>query len=103
MKAIFDVGKDDVLIKLYGELDEYGASKIKDDVDKCIARHPARAYIFDLENVQFVDSTGLGFLLGRYKKIRQNHAELLVSHVCPQVDKVFKAAGVYTFVPKINL
>ena len=102
MKAIFDANKTNVVIKLSGELDEYGASLVKADIDNFIARHPARAYILDMENVPFVDSTGLGFLLGRYKKIRQNHAELIVSHVCPQVDKVFKTAGVYTFVPKID-
>ncbi len=102
MKAIFDDNKTNVVIKLCGELDEYGASSIKADIDNYIARHHARAYIIDMQDVPFVDSTGLGFLLGRYKKIRQNHAELIVSHVCPQVDKVFKTAGVYTFVPKID-
>ena len=102
MKAIFDARNDEVVIKLLGELDEYGAGQIKDEIDKSIGSYSARTYIFDMKNVPFVDSTGLGFLLGRYKKLRQKHAELLVTNVCPQVDKVFKASGVYSFVPKID-
>ncbi len=102
MKAEYELKNDEILVRLKGELDEYGAGQIKDTIDRIIASHSARSFIFDLEDVHFVDSTGLGFLLGRYKKLRAKHAELLVQNVNPQVDKVFKTSGVYSFVPKID-
>ena len=102
MKAEYEMKKDEIVVRLHGELDEYGAGQIKDDIDDTIHSLPIRALVFDLKDVGFVDSTGLGFLLGRYKKLRQKHAELLLCNVPPQVDRVFKTSGVYSFVPKID-
>ena len=102
MKANYRTSRDEIVVILDGELDEYGAKQIKDEIDGFIDSHPARAFVFDMKNVPFVDSTGLGFLLGRYKKLRSKRTELAVANVNPQVDKVFKTSGVYSFVPKIN-
>ena len=102
MKAEYEMKNDEIIVRLKGELDEYGAGQIKDEIDGIISSRPARSFVFDLRDVPFVDSTGLGFLLGRYKKLRAKHAELVVKNVNPQVDKVFKTSGVYSFVPKID-
>ncbi|MBR4800237.1 MAG: STAS domain-containing protein [Clostridia bacterium] len=102
MKAEYSFENGEITVFLHGDLDEYGAGKIKDEIDQTISSHPARAFVFDMKDVAFVDSTGLGFLLGRYKKLRAKRAELLVKNVNPQVDKVFKTSGVYSFVPKID-
>ena len=102
MKAEYELNNNEIVVRFHGELDEYGAGQIKDAIDDIIASHHARAFVFDMSDVPFVDSTGLGFLLGRYKKLRAKRQELLLKNVCPQVDKVFKTSGVYSFVPKID-
>ena len=102
MKAEYIKNSTETIVRLHGELDEHGATSIKREIDEYLASHPARVVVFDMADVGFVDSTGLGFLLGRYKKLRAKHAELVVANVNRQVDKVFKASGVYSFVPKID-
>ncbi|MDE6301974.1 MAG: STAS domain-containing protein, partial [Clostridia bacterium] len=52
--------------------------------------------------VTFIDSTGLGLVLGRYKKLRAKLAEVLLRNVPPQVDKVFRTSGLYAFVPIVK-
>ena len=102
MTADYLINRDQITVKLHGELDEYGAGQIKDGLDEFILSHTARVFVFDLADVPFVDSTGLGFLLARYKKLRSKRSELVVKNVSKQVDKVFKASGVYSFIPKID-
>lgn len=72
-------------------------------IDEVIENTPTlRSMIFDMKGVTFIDSTGLGFVLGRYKKLKAMHAELLLENVPRQVDKVFLASGVYRYVPVVE-
>lgn len=102
MKAEYVLKNDEIVILFHGELDEYGATQVRTSIDSIIDEYRVRTVVFDLADVGFVDSTGLGFLLGRYKKLRARRQELVLKNVCGQVDKVFKASGVYSFVPKID-
>ena len=58
--------------------------------------------VFDLKDVSFVDSTGLGLILGRYKKLSASGGVLRLKDVPPQVDRVFRMSGVYTVVEKVR-
>ena len=102
MELKFKIVGSDILIILEGEMDEYGVRALKADVDKLIDTHSMRTMTFDMKKVTFVDSTGLGFVLGRYKKLRSKRAELLLKNVPPQADKVFRASGIYSFVPTVD-
>ena len=47
----------------------------------------------DLENMSFMDSSGIGVILGRYREIRQRGGEVAVKNMNPQVEKVFLLSG----------
>ena len=98
----FKVVGDNILVTLEGDIDDFEVREIRDDVDRLIEKYHMKSMTFDMKNVTFVDSTGLGFLLGRYKKLRAKRAELLLKNVPPQADKVFKASGIYSFVPIVE-
>ena len=103
MEVEFISDKDCIRVVLSGEIDEYGARTVRASIDDVIENtRDLRSMIFDMKNVTFIDSTGLGFVLGRYKKLRSRHAELLLANVPRQVDKVFCASGVYRFVPIVE-
>ena len=103
MEVEFISDKDCIRVVLSGEIDEYGAKTVRAGIDDVIENtRDLRSMIFDMKNVTFIDSTGLGFVLGRYKKLRNRHAELLLANVPRQVDKVFCAIGVYRFVPIVE-
>lgn len=87
---------------LSGEIDEHRAAELRKTLDAIIDTTNYLSVVFDMSAVSFVDSTGLGLILGRYKKLRARGGELSVSGVSAQVDKVFKASGVYTVCPKIS-
>ena len=103
MEVEFISDKDCMRVVLSGEIDEYGVKMVRASIDDIIENtRDLRSMIFDMRGVTFIDSTGLGFVLGRYKKLKARHAELLLACVPKQVDKVFCASGVYRFVPIVE-
>lgn len=92
--------KGNVLIKFSGEMDEYNVKGVRERIDRLIDEtHGLKTMTFDMGAVTFIDSTGLGFVIGRYKKLKTKRAELLLCNVSRPVDKVFSASGIYRFVP----
>lgn len=85
-----------------GELDEFSASKAKDILDNLLYEHAGSdKIIFDLSDVSFMDSTGVGLLIGRYKKISALHKPVYISGASPAADRVLTLAGIYSIMPKI--
>ncbi len=102
MDLDFKIIGNDICIKLRGEIDEYSARSLRADIDKLIEAQGFRTMTFDMKDVTFIDSTGLGLVLGRYKKLKQQRAELLLKNIPTQVDKVFRTSGIYSFVPIVK-
>lgn len=92
---------DKLIIKFYGDMDERYVKTIRDEVDHLIEKPTFSAVVFDFKNVSFVDSTGLGLIFGRYKKLINKNVELLLQNVPSHVDRVFRTSGVYSVCPKI--
>ena len=57
--------------------------------------------MFHLTNVTFMDSTGIGFFIGRYKKLASYSIPAYFADVGAEADKVLSLSGVYTVVPKL--
>ena len=102
MDLDFKIIGNDICVRLSGEIDEYSARSLRADIDKLIDGVGFRSMTLDMGGVTFIDSTGLGLVLGRYKKLRAKRAELLLRNVPPQVDKVFRTSGLYAFVPIVK-
>ena len=85
-------------VKLSGDLDERSARETRDYLDKNIRQYDFHTLLLDMENVDFMDSTGIGVLLGRYKRLKSSGAELCVKNVKSQMDKVFRVSGLYQII-----
>lgn len=89
-----------MIISLDGELDEKSAAATREYLDKKIRDHCNRM-ILDFKKVAFMDSTGIGVLLGRYKKLTDEGAELCVTNLNAQIDKVFRISGLYQIIKAV--
>lgn len=85
-------------LKLVGELDHHNAEKIRKKLDKEILSNGAETVIFDLSDLTFMDSSGIGVLLGRYKLFATK--KLYITGAKENIDKVLKISGVYTLMPQ---
>jgi len=89
-------------MRLCGEMDEHNAASVRREADRLAESylHSERAVI-DLEKVSFMDSTGIGFLIGRYKKFRRYGIPVYVTNPSLSTDRILQMSGVYTLMPKI--
>ncbi len=94
--------KDDLIIFADGEMDEHSASNARRVADSVIEEHrDCRRVVFDLEKVSFMDSTGIGFLIGRFKLCKRYGISAYVRCVNPTTDKILSVSGVYSLLPRI--
>ena len=93
---------ENLYIYLSGELDEHSVGGLRTDADKLIDENAglSRA-IFNLAGVKFMDSTGIGFLMGRYKKLKTYGMGMYLENPDAGADKILALSGVYTLMPKV--
>ena len=94
--------KDKLLIfKITEDIDDHSVQKIRRRADYEIERHIPRKVIFDFNNVSFMDSAGIGLILGRYKNVTMLGGELELKNASKSVEKILKMSGVTKLI-KIN-
>ncbi len=77
---------------LEGEIDHHAAAEMREAIDAEL-NGGARLLILDFRDVTFMDSSGIGLVMGRYRQIRRNEGELQVVNTSPQIYKVMRVAG----------
>lgn len=102
MNIIFRKQKDSLIFELFGELDEYHADYTRKSLDKKIMEEKCNNIIFDMAGLTFMDSTGIGVLLGRYKLIKKRGLSASIANCNKQIDKVLSMSGIYTIMEKIS-
>lgn len=90
------------VFKISGELDHHTAAAVREKLDKAILKDGARNIVLDFKNLRFMDSSGIGVLLGRYKLIKKKGGRIYVKNVSRQVDKIFTLSGLYQVLIKMD-
>lgn len=79
-------------VDVSGEIDVYTSPKVKDTINALIEKG-AYNLIVNLEQVRYIDSTGLGVLIGALKKVREHNGHIFLVCVDQQIKKVFTITG----------
>lgn len=91
--------KNDVLcIRLSGELDHHAAEDLRELATNAIEKYNIRHILLNLEQLSFMDSSGLGVILGRYKQIKQLHGEMVVCAISPAIQRLFDMSGLFKII-----
>ena len=101
MEIYVDFEGRSMIFQLIGELDEHSAEFVRKRLDASIAENTFDAVIFDLSRLSFMDSTGIGVVIGRYKLIRKYNKPVYVRNPSPTVDKIFTMSGLYEIISQI--
>ena len=89
-------------MRLSGEMDEHNAAQARRTADRLADDYAgSERAVIDLGGVSFMDSTGIGFLIGRYKKFHRYGIPVYVTNPSLSTDKILQMSGVYTLMPKI--
>lgn len=78
---------------IYGDIDHHTAKIIREEIDGEVIRKKPSLLILDFANVTFMDSSGIGLVMGRYRLLQITHSRLQIVNVSPQTKKVMHLAG----------
>lgn len=94
--------KDFLLIKIEGDIDHHSAKYIRDEIDKAIFYFLPKLAVLDLSEVSFMDSSGLGLILGRYTRMREVNGSLKLLDPSKETEKILYLAGLEKYIPIIK-
>lgn len=91
--------KDHVLlIRLRGELDHHTAEELREKVSEKLEQNNVHHIVLNLGQLTFMDSSGLGVILGRYKQIKNVGGEMIVCAISPPVKRLFDMSGLFKII-----
>lgn len=91
-----------LIIKIAKELDHHNAELIRVRADRILESNSVKCIIFDFKNAEFMDSSGIGVIMGRYRKIIFAGGKVVVTNVNTSIDRIFKLSGLYKIIDKYN-
>ena len=81
-------------VALYGEIDHHSAVIVRSEIDGMIAEHRPERLVLDLSGIDFMDSSGIGLIMGRYARMKAVGGELVVQRPNERIRRIFEMAGI---------
>ena len=98
-QILYEAHGDALVIRLSGEMDHHSAAGARSEIDeKLLAERPARVFL-DLSAIDFMDSSGLGLIMGRFALVRRYGGKLAVLDPSDAVQKILSLAGMDRMIP----
>ncbi|GAA0458586.1 anti-sigma F factor antagonist [Alkalibacillus silvisoli] len=94
----FEKKEDVLLVRLVGELDHHEAETLKDDWQNQLQDEAIKHVVVNLERLSFMDSSGLGVFLGRYKQVKTNDGEMVICSINNSVKRLFELSGLFKLI-----
>lgn len=95
-------GNESITAVLAGELDHYTALDVRAQLDEILSDPRIIHMTLDLRNLSFMDSSGIGVLLGRLRVLQVRGGTLSVCHLQPSVRKLFMLTGMHRVIQIIE-
>ncbi|MBQ1231736.1 MAG: STAS domain-containing protein [Clostridia bacterium] len=93
MSVKIEVNGEVVVAYLSGDIDHHTAKPMREEIDKAVESNMPTLLVLDFKDVSFMDSSGIGLVMGRYRILNPKGAELAVTNPSPQIYKVMHLAG----------
>lgn len=94
----FDKQDNRLIVYLIGELDHHSAEEVRVKIDDRIDRDNIKTLVMNFKEVTFMDSSGIGVVIGRFKKLEGRNGNVCIVEVNRRVDKVFRLSGLYKII-----
>lgn len=93
MEEDFKVIENYLMVKMPEELDHHQSIYIREKADYYIVNGKVKNIVFDFEDTRFMDSSGIGVIMGRYKKINCFGGSVYAIHADTQIRRILKLSG----------
>lgn len=93
MQTKMEIAGNTVTAYLSGEIDHHNAPEIREKIDEYIISRKPQSLVIDFKDVTFMDSSGIGLVMGRYRLIENMNCKLAVVNLSAHAYKVMQLAG----------
>jgi len=93
-----DIRDKVLIVNFNGELDHHSAEETRKEIDKIYSDRRLLHIVLDLKKLNFMDSSGIGLIMGRYKNVSDNGGKLFLVNVSSRVEKIFRMSGILKIV-----
>ena len=94
LEVIFAVSEHILIAELLGELDHHAAEYVREDIDDAMRENSASCLVLDFSKVRYMDSSGIGVIMGRYKMVYLLGGEVWAVHANERMKKILTMSGV---------
>mgnify|MGYP003879393013 CR=1 FL=1 len=98
LRISLDTRDKTLIVNFNGELDHHSAEEIRKEIDKIYFDKGLKNIVLDLKKLNFMDSSGIGLIMGRYKNVSDNGGKLFVVNASSRVDKILRMSGIQKIV-----
>ncbi|MDE6182577.1 MAG: anti-sigma factor antagonist [Eubacteriales bacterium] len=99
MKIQYEKIENILLVKFFGEIDHHYTEEIREKIDREFAKSYAKNILFDFSDVDFMDSSGIGMIIGRYKLTKEIGGETLAFGLKDSAKRIFEMSGLLKLIP----
>ena len=97
----YDLRRGTLTVHLSGELDHIMAAYVRRETDDLLEDARIRRLVFDLSGLEFMDSSGIGLVIGRYKRMVRRGGSVAVTDPGARIDRIFQMSGLYQLVERL--
>ena len=99
MKVKISYKGSTLIAGIIGELDHHSAEYIREKIDSELIKATTKNVIFDFSKVTFMDSSGIGVIMGRFKNVSKLNGKLSVTNVSNQMLRILEMSGLLKVIP----
>lgn len=92
---LFEVKGETLVIELPEELDHHTAGIIREETDSYFTCKKIRDVVFNYENTHFMDSSGIGLVMGRYREVRYLKGDIYIVGINDKISRILEISGLY--------
>jgi len=94
MAIKIETHEDELEVFLSGEIDHHNSKRMREEIDKYAARIQPKTLILDFKGVDFMDSSGIGLVLGRYRMMQDMSGNIVLRNMPAHIKRVMRLAGI---------
>ena len=88
-----------LVLRVDGEIDLKESDELRDQIDRRLEKERPSIFVVDLKGTTFIDSSGIGLLLGRYKRINGWGGKMYIVGARPPVERLLRISGITRLIP----
>ena len=98
MEYNFEMQEGRLKVIVPKELDHHLATQLKEEADLLIDAYHVKKLVFDFSNTEFMDSSGIGVLIGRSRNLKFAGGQVVAVHLSPRVEQIFRLSGLHQMI-----